>query len=578
LGFSVVRRYLPYLAPYRRLVILTIIAGFGSLVAASFIPLVIRSVIDGPVTHRRVGDLLPYLGLLLLLGGVEFSLTFIRRHGSGLASFAMEADMRNEFYAHLQSLQVGFHDNWQSGQLLSRCIADINTIRRFIGFGLVFLLIMIGIFVAVLIQLLRLDALLALVTAAGAIPVVLLSNRFFKTYGLVARRIQDQQGDVTTVIEEMATGVRILKAFGRSREMLARYREEAMALRDVNLEGVRLRAGLWTLLTYIPNLNLALIVLVGGLAVIHQQLTIGGLVAFISYLYMLLWPMEGLGWILAMGEEARTASDRLDDVYRAQPDIADRPDAIDLGACQGRIRFENVGFRYPGSEDWILRGVNLDIAPGETVALVGRTGSGKTTLASLVPRLYDVGEGRVTIDGIDVRDLRLSSLRREVGVAFEEPILFSASVRENLLMGRPEAGDEEVERAVAVAQAGFVDELPWQLETRIGEQGLSLSGGQRQRLALARAVLGRPQVLVLDDPLSSVDVHTEALIEAALASVLSGVTALVVVHRPSTLALADRVALLEDGRITAIGTHRELMASNEVYRLLLSQEAEELAS
>jgi len=279
-----------------------------------------------------------------------------------------------------------------------------------------------------------------------------------------------------------------------------------------------------------------------------------------------------------MGEEARTASDRLEEVLRSRPDIADRPGALRLERSSGRVRFEGVGFRYPGSEEWILRHVDLELVPGETLAVVGRTGSGKTTLASLVPRLYDVTEGRVTLDGHDLRDLTLSSLRGQVGVAFEDPILFSASVRENLLMGRPDADEEEIRRALAIAQAEFVWELPWGLETRVGEQGYSLSGGQRQRLALARAVLGRPRVLVLDDPLSSVDVHTEALIEEALASVLQGVTALLVVHRPSTLALADRVALIEDGTVSAIGTHHQLLEGNDLYRALLAQQAEEIAS
>ncbi|MDQ6691819.1 MAG: ABC transporter ATP-binding protein, partial [Candidatus Dormibacteraeota bacterium] len=324
MGISVVRRYLPYLRPYWRLVLLTGVAGLCSLAAATSIPLVIKAIIDGPVTHRQPAQLLPFLALLVVLGLVEFSFTFIRRHGSGLASYAMEADMRNEFYAHLQGLQVGFHDNWQSGQLLSRCVADINTIRRFVGFGLIFLIITIATFAVVLVMLLRLDVPLALLTGAAALPIVWLSRRFFATYGTIARRIQDQQGDVTTVIEEMATGVRIIKAFGRSSELLAEFATQSRRLRDVNLEGVQLRANLWTLLTYIPNLNLALVLLIGGMAVIGGRLSIGGLVAFLSYLFLLIWPMEALGWILAMGEEARTASDRLDDVYSVRSEIRDR--------------------------------------------------------------------------------------------------------------------------------------------------------------------------------------------------------------------------------------------------------------
>ena len=578
LGLTVIRRYFPYLRPYMRLVILTALAGAGALAAATAIPQVIKSVIDGPVAHRRVNELLPYVVLLLVLAAAEFACTFVRRNFTGVASFAMEADMRNEFYAHLQGLQVAFHDNWQSGQLLSRCIADINTIRRFVGFGLVFMWITIATFVAVLVMLFRLDVLLATITLFTALPVIYMSHRFFGLYRLVARRMQDQQGDVTTIIEEAATGVRIVKAFGREPQMFAQFRKQTDELRDVNLEAVGIRAWLWTLLSYLPNLNLALIVLLGGLAVVQGRLSIGGLVAFISYVFMLIWPMEALGWILSMGEEAHTASDRLTDVYSARPEIHDRPQAKRIGESQGRIRFENVGFKYPGTDEWTLRGVNLEIEPGETLALVGRTGSGKTTLASLVPRLYDISEGQLTLDGHEVSALTLSSLRAQMGVAFEDPILFSASVRENLLMGRPEADDETIRSAVSVAQADFVWDLPWGLDTRVGEQGFSLSGGQRQRLALARAVLGSPPVLILDDPLSAVDVHTEALIEEALATVLKGVTALLVVHRPSTLALADRAALLDGGRIVAVGTHHELMAGNELYRALLSQEAEELAS
>ena len=291
-----------------------------------------------------------------------------------------------------------------------------------------------------------------------------------------------------------------------------------------------------------------------------------------NYVFMLIWPMDAIGWVLSMSEECRTASERLSEVFDARPEIADTPKARAFDHPRGRLELRGVGFKYPKSDEWILRDLNLVVEPGETVGLVGRTGSGKTSLAYLVPRLYDVSEGSVLLDGVDVRDITLRSLRSHIGFAFEDPILFSASVHENLVMGRPVVSDEELKRAIDVAQAGFVWDLPWRLYTRVGEQGYTLSGGQRQRLALARAVLGAPPVLVLDDPLSSVDVHTEAVIEEALARVLEGVTGLLVVHRPSTLALADRVALIEGGTVAAIGTHAELMRSNELYRALLSQE------
>jgi ATP-binding cassette subfamily B protein len=326
----------------------------------------------------------------------------------------------------------------------------------------------------------------------------------------------------------------------------------------------------------VTNANLLLVVLIGGAAAIAGHLTVGALLAFISYVGMLVWPVEGLGWILSMYEEATSAAERLEEVFTVQPEIADRPRVRERWTGPGRLRFEDVVFAYPGSDRPILRGLNLEVEPGETLALVGRTGSGKTTLANLVPRLYDVSGGAITFDALDVRDLSLAALRTGIGVAFEDPILFSASVRENLLMGRPEAGEEDLEWALGIAEARFAYELPWGLDTRIGEQGYSLSGGQRQRLALARAVLGRPRVLVLDDPLSAVDVHTEEMIEKALHGVLHGVTALLVAHRPSTLVLADRVALLDEGRVAAVGTHRELLHSSELYRELLSNEADDV--
>jgi len=308
--------------------------------------------------------------------------------------------------------------------------------------------------------------------------------------------------------------------------------------------------------------------------VTQHQLTIGGLVAFMTYLFMLIWPLDALGWILAMGEEATTASIRLSEVMDSRPEVVDRPRARAVSRTQGRIGLEGVSFRYPGGGGWVLRDLDLALEPGETMALVGATGSGKTTVATLVPRLYDVTEGRVTLDGVDVRDIQLRSLRAHIGMAFEDPILFSASVHENLVMGRPIKSDDDLRQALQIARADFVWDLPWGLETRVGEQGYSLSGGQRQRLALARAVLGSPRVLVLDDPLSAVDVHTEREIEEALAAVLEGVTALLVVHRPSTLALADRVALLDSGRIAAVGTHSELLRSSGRYRSLLAERAE----
>jgi len=391
---------------------------------------------------------------------------------------------------------------------------------------------------------------------------------------VVSRRVQDQTGDLATTIEESATGVRVIKAFGRRRLVAEGFDRRALRVYETQLAKVRLRATFWSLLDFLPNATLGLILLLGAMAVGEGRLSLGGLVAFITLVLQLVWPVEALGFILASGQEAATAAQRIYEVLDSVPEIVDRPGARPVDATAGRLRFEHVGFTFPGARSPVLHDVNLTVAPGETVALVGVTGSGKTTMAALVPRLTDVTAGRITLDGIDIRDLELTSLRRLVATAFEEPILFSASVRENVTLGSPEATDADVAAALSLAQADFVYELPWGLDTRVGEQGLSLSGGQRQRLALARAVIGRPRVLVLDDPLSALDVATESLVEEALARMLAGTTALVVVHRPSTVALADRVALLQDGTITAVGTHSELMADEPDYRAILSQESE----
>ncbi|MHB8685775.1 MAG: ABC transporter ATP-binding protein [Candidatus Dormibacteraceae bacterium] len=577
MGLLALRRYLPYLRPYTGLVVVYGLAQLGSLATAASIPKIIQHIIDGPVTHHQLAQLVQLAGFLVLIGVLEFVFIYMRRNYSGVVSLRMETDLRDDFYAHLQSLQVSFHDNWQSGQLLSRAVSDIATVRRFVSFGLIWFLQTIVTFAVVFILMMELDWKLAIVVTLCMLPIAYFSNKFHDKYKPIARRLQDQQGDLTTVIEEMATGVRIIKAFGRMPLMQQRYEDQASVLRATSLQGISARALLWTRLNFLPNLSLVAVLLLGGYNVVQGTLTIGGLVAFMNYVFMLTWPMDAIGWVLSMSEECQTASQRLNEVLDSRPEIADHPGARALARCRGHIEFRGVGFKYPKSNEWIVRDLNLVIEPGETVGIVGRTGSGKTTMAYLLPRLYDVDEGAVLLDGIDVRELQLRSLRSHIGVAFEDPILFSASVHENLVMGRPIVSDEDLKRAIDVARAGFVWDLPWGLETRVGEQGYTLSGGQRQRLALARAVLGGPPVLVLDDPLSSVDVHTEALIEESLARVLEGVTGLLVVHRPSTLALADRVALLDSGRIAAQGTHTDLMKSNDLYRALLSQEYEQQA-
>ncbi len=572
-------RVWPYLRPYTAQLVTMVVVSFAAIGAALSIPFVIRRIVDGPIARGDRGALLPLAALVLVLGLIEAGLAFTRRYIQGSAANRFERSMRNDLYAHLQSLPAVFHDRWHSGQLLSRAMADLAVIRRFVGFGLVFLIVNSVTFVLVIVLLFRVYAPLAIVTATAILPLAFLWSRFRRGYTVVSRRVQDQQGDLTTLAEEAATGIRVIKAFGRAPLMSEQYAASAARLRASAIEAANLRATFWSLIELVPNMTLIGVLVVGALAVGQGSLTLGGLVAFISLVLMLVWPMESLGKIVANAREAGVAAGRIFEVFDTVPEVATLPGAVELVGPSGHLRLEGVGFRYADNEEWALWGVDLDVRPGETLALVGTTGAGKTTLLNLIPRLYDATEGRVVLDGHDVRDLTLPSLRRAVAVAFDDPLLFSASVRENLLLGWPDASDEDLEIAVATAQAQFVHELPWGLDTRVGEQGLTLSGGQRQRLALARAIVGRPAVLVLDDPLSSLDVHTEALVEQALARVLSSSTAIVAVHRPSTLALADRVAWFEEGRLRAVGTPAEL-AELAGYRAVLGLDpraAEEVA-
>ncbi|HWI05116.1 MAG TPA: ABC transporter ATP-binding protein, partial [Acidimicrobiales bacterium] len=465
-------RVWPYLRPFTAQLVTMVAVSFGAIGAALAIPFVIRRIVDGPIARGDREALLPLAALVLLLGLVEAGLAFTRRWIQGAAANRFEQSMRDDLYAHLQSLPASFHDRWHSGQLLSRAMADISVIRRFVGFGLVFLIVNTVTFALVIVLLFRVYAPLAFVTAASVVPLAFLSQRFRRRYTVVSRRVQDQQGDLTTLAEEAATGIRVIKAFGRGPLVYQQYAASAARLRTSAVDAANLRATFWSLIDLVPNLTLMGVLVVGALAVGRGSLTLGGLVAFISLVLMLVWPMESLGKIVANAREAGVAAGRIFEVFDTVPEVADRPAAVDLVAPSGHLRLEGVGFRYPGSEEWALRGVDLDVRPGETLALVGTAGAGKTTLLNLVPRLYDVTEGRVVLDGHDVRDLTLPSLRRGVAVAFDDPLLFSASVRENLLLGWPEASDEDLETAVATAQAQFVHDLPWGLDTRVGEQGL----------------------------------------------------------------------------------------------------------
>jgi len=564
-----------YLRPHRWALVVMFTASLAGVGLSIALPLVTRALIDGPITRHELAPVLP-LGLLALaLGVLEAVLIFVRRWVQSNAVLGLETALRRDLYERLQHLPMSFHSRWQSGQLLSRATTDLSAIRRFSGFGLLFLVVNVLQLVAVTIVLLTMYWPLGLVVAAVAVPIIWLSMRFEKAYVVISRQVQDQQGDLATQAEEGAVGIRVIKSFGRSDHVAQRYDRAALELRATSIEKVRLSAKFWTFLEVIPNLAVVVVLLLGAIGVGRGALTPGELVAFITLMLSLVWPVSSLGVILAMAQEAMTAAARVLEIFDTAPDIVSGDTVPQVR--RGHVRFEHVDFAFPDAPDQlVLRDVNLDLAPGETLALVGATGTGKTALTALVPRLFDVTGGRVTIDGVDVRDLELAELRSLVATAFEEPTLFSMSARENVTLGRADAPEDEVLAALEIAQAGFVHDLPWGLDTRIGEQGMSLSGGQRQRLALARAVLSRPAVLVLDDTLSALDVHTEKLVEEALSRVLGDTTGLIVAHRASTVLLADRVALLQGGTITHVGTHRELLDTVPAYRDLLAAESVDL--
>ncbi|QFZ16500.1 ABC transporter ATP-binding protein [Saccharothrix syringae] len=578
---ATVRRLWPYLKPVRTPIVLAMVATLLAMTCGLGIPLITQRIVDGPIAARDLSGLPLLVGLVVLLGCAEAGLFYARRKLIAGPAAGVEARMRAELYHHLQDLPVSFHDRWQSGQLLSRATTDLTQVRRFVGFALIFLVVNSLVVVLGLGVLFWLSPVLGGIVLASTLPLVALSYLFESRFKVVARRAQDQSGDLTTVVEESVLGIRVLKAFGRGPHLTGRFLRQARELRETEIAKVRVFAALWAVLIVLPELGIAGQLAFGAVGIADGAVTVGTLVAAVTVSAYLRWPVDSIGWLLAETNSTASALERYFEVVDTPVAITSPAEPVPLPSpVRGHVRFEGVHFRHPGAEHEVLRGVDLELRPGETVALVGATGSGKTTVTALVPRLADVTRGRVTVDGVDVRDLDLAELRRVVGTAFEEPILFSASVTENVALGAAGVDEARVREALRVARAEeFVDALPWGLDTRIGEQGLSLSGGQRQRLALARAVVGRPAVLVLDDPLSALDVHTEAEVEAALRRVLKGVTALVVAHRPSTVQLADRVAVLVDGRIAAVGTHAQLLDGDPVYRhLLATMDDEEVAA
>ena len=558
-------RLLGFLRPYRAGAAWSLVLAALAMAATVAIPWLTGRAIDA-VTRGDRDDLRLYAGLVLLAALLRLVLSVARRLVAGRVSLAVELDLRNLVYEHLQALELGFFARQQTGQLMSRATVDLNSVRFFLGYGLVFIVqSALTILLAAVAMFLLQPGLAAL--ALLPVPfVVFVAARYGRRSRPALQEVQQRIAELTADVEENVSGVRVVKAFAAEERQLGRFGTTVSRVFDQSMVATRLRAFYNPFIGFLPNLGLAVILLVGGRQVVRGTLTLGDFTAFYTYLLMLIGPMRQLGIALGLAQRATASGARIFELLDREPRIVAPDGARPLPAGSGRVELREVSFAYEGASSPALRDVDLVVEAGTTVALVGATGSGKTTLVRLLGRLYDVDEGAVLVDGADVREVELASLRRSIAVVDDDPFLFSASVAENIAYGRPDATREQIERAAERAQAaGFVAELPAGYDTRVGERGLTLSGGQRQRLAIARALLVDPRVLVLDDATSSVDASTEQAIKAALREVMAGRTTFVIAHRLSTIALADEIVVLEDGRISARGTHAELLERSPLY-------------
>jgi ABC-type multidrug transport system fused ATPase/permease subunit len=561
---STFRRLLGFLRPYRRPVVASLVLASAAMGMTVAIPALVGEAVDAINSQDRP-ELLPLFLVILGAGVLRLGLTVSRRLIAGKVSLGVELDLRNVFYRHLQVLELGFFDSQQTGQLMSRATVDLQSIRFFLGYGLIFITqnaLTILLASAVMFAIKPWLAALALIPVPFVIATAMRYNRRSRP---ALQEVQQRLAELTADAEEGVTGIRIVKAFAREQHQLARFRRSVGRLFDQNLYSTRLRAFYNPLLGFLPNLGLAAVLLVGGQQVIDGNLTIGEFSAFYIYLMMLTFPMRMLGIALGMAQRAIASGNRLFEVLDREPRIMSAPGAPALPAGPGRVELEGVSLAYDGGEP-AIEDVDLDVDPGRTVALVGPTGSGKTSLVALLARLYDPSRGAVLVDGVDVREVDVASLRSEIAFVADESFLFSASVAENIAYARPEATRDQIELAARRAQAdSFIRELPDGYDTVIGERGLTLSGGQRQRVAIARALIADPRILILDDATSSVDARTEALITGGLRAVMAGRTTFIVAHRLSTISLADEIVVMDGGRMVDRGTHDELLERCPLY-------------
>jgi len=564
-------RLLGFLRPYRRDVVWSFVLSALAMIATVAIPLLTGRAVDA-IRASDHSNLEMYAVLIAVAGGLRLILTVGRRWIAGRVSLGIEYDLRERFYHHLQALELAFFDRQQTGQLMSRATVDLSSVRFFLGYGLIFITqSALTIFLAAAGMFAK-DATLAAISLAPVPFVVFIAARYGRRARPAQQEVQQRIAELTAEADENISGVRVVKAFAREDRQAERFADSTRRIFDQSMIVTRLQAFYNPFIGFLPQLGLAAILFFGGRRVIDGQMTLGDFTAFYAYLLMLLAPMRTLGISLGMAQRATASGARLFQILDRAPQVFAPPGAPPLPGGTGRVEFRDVTLTYEGARVPALRDVSLDVAAGTTLALVGATGSGKTTLAQLIPRLYDPQRGAVLVDGADVRSVDLDSLRHEIAIVDDDPFLFSATVAENIAYARADAMPEEVESAARRAQAHeFISALPDGYATRVGERGLTLSGGQRQRLAIARALLADPRILILDDATSSVDATTEQAIKTALREVMAGRTTFVIAHRLSTIALADEIAVLEDGGLIARGSHDELLEENALYREIVEK-------
>ena len=565
------RRLLGFLRPYRVGVAWSFVFAAGAIGAPVLIPFLTGRAITSIGRHDR-HELVTWAILILAAGLGRLVLSVFRRLVAGRVSLAVEMDLRNGLYGQLQRLELAFFDRQQTGQLMSRATVDLQSVRWFLGYGLVFIAqsLLSILLAAVAIFVLRPD--LAAMSLAPVLLVILIAQRYGKYSRPALQEAQQRIAELTADAEENISGIRVVKAFAQEERQLERFGHSVSRVFDQQMTATRIQARYTPIIGFLPNLGLAVILLVGGRYVIDRSLSLGTFTAFYAYLLILISPMRTLGYMLSAAQRATASGARIFQILDRAPRMTVPDNAPALPPGRGEVTFDRAGLTFEGSARPALHDINLQIEAGETVALVGAMGSGKTALVSLIPRLYDVTEGSVRIDGADVREVDATSLRHQIAVVTDDPFLFSATVHDNIAYGRPEATREEVEAAARAAQAdGFIRALPDGYDTLVGERGLTLSGGQRQRIAIARAIAANPRILILDDATSSVDASTEQEIKVALREVMTGRTTFIVAHRLSTIALADEIIVLEEGTVVARGSHEQLLTESELYREIVEK-------